>query len=118
MFLVFIVVSVNLCISSATDADSISVVLFACASSAIGVGSLFSVVLFACTSSTTHVSLPSISSIIGASTMSLIGLSSKAISSVADADPIAKIIKSRIGNIKNFLPIMIIPKLTIVIFIF
>ena len=48
--------------------------------------------------------------IIGASTMSLIGLSSKAISSVADADPIAKIIKSRTGNIKNFLPIIIIPK--------
>ena len=69
MFLVFIVVSVKLCISSATDADSISVVLFACVSSAC-VGSLFSVVLLVCASSAFGVSSPSISSINGVSTMS------------------------------------------------
>ena len=64
-----------------------------------------------CASSAFGVSSPSISSINGVSTMSwLIVTSSKAISSDADANPIAKIIKSRTGNIKNFLPIIIIPK--------
>ena len=70
MFLVFIVVSVKLCISSETDVDSLfSVVLFACVSSAC-VGSLFSVVLLVCASSAFGVSSPSISSINGVSTMS------------------------------------------------